>query len=250
MSDSPLDDIRIGKVSQQWANSQKINSKYFASTDSTNQQAKKEAFNDDSFNENLIIYFADTQTQGKGRGSNSWISTKPGSQLLSTWSFMIEQAPLPVASPMVGLALYKAAVSTWPFLNWNLKAPNDLYIGPKKVAGLLIETLSQGSDGRFLIGLGLNVMFSPAEVENATSLVKELPLASPLLAQDWISFLERLIFEFSIAIQLSFEPLNTTSQASLLAALNKNPLLKERYIGIDEEANLKTEHRQISWLEL
>lgn len=248
--DTPLNDIRIGQVSHQWADSQKIISTYFKTTDSTNTQAKSQAFTEKAFNENLILYFADEQTGGKGRGNNTWSSGRSGSQLLSTWSFLIEEPPMPVASPLIGLALHRAALSTWPFLNWNLKAPNDLFIGEKKVAGLLIETLAQGEDNRLLIGLGLNVLASPSDVPTATSLAKELGAATPLLAQDWISFLERLIFEFSIAIQLSFEPLNTTSRASLLAALNKHPLLKETYVGIDEEANLKTANRQISWQEL
>lgn len=250
MEDSPLNDIRIGQVSHQWAESQKITTTFFKTTDSTNAQAKSQAFTEKAFNENLLLYFADEQTGGKGRGSNTWSSGRAGSQLLSTWSFLIEEPPLPIASPMTGLALYRAAQSTWPFLKWNLKAPNDLYLGEKKVAGLLIETLAQGDDHRFLIGLGFNVLSSPSEVPTATSLAKELGVATPLLAQDWISFLERLIFEFSIAIQLSFEPLNTTSRASLMSALNKHPHLKEPYVSIDEEANLKTEHRQISWQEL
>lgn len=250
MSDNPLHDIRIGQVSYQWAQTQKIPAHYFESIDSTNVKAKSEAFNSTALSEHLIIYFADHQNAGKGRGKNSWLSSQKGSQLLSTWSFMLESAPLPILSPLLGLALYKASLATWPFLNWNLKAPNDLYINDKKIAGLLIETISQGDDTRLLIGLGLNVIHHPEEVTTATSLANSLPIQTPLLAQDWISFLERLIFEFSIAIQMSYEPLNTTSTAALLNALNKHPQLAEKYIALDGEANLKTEHRQISWMEL
>ena len=150
----------------------------------------------------------------------------------------------------MGLALYRAANSTWPFLNWNLKAPNDLYIGNKKAAGILLETLSQGDDQRLLIGLGLNVISHPAEVETSTSIAEELSKATPLLAQDWICFLERLVFEFSFSLQLSFEPLNSTSAQSLLHALNLHPHLKEKYTGLDAEGNLQTPSRKISWMEL
>ncbi|MGZ3689932.1 MAG: biotin--[acetyl-CoA-carboxylase] ligase [Pseudobdellovibrio sp.] len=250
MSDSSLQDIRIGQVSHQWSQAQKIPAQYFDSIDSTNKKAREEAFNENSLSEHLIIYFADMQSAGKGRGSNTWITPHKGSQLLSTWSFMIESAPLPVLSPLIGLALYRAAVSTWPFLDWNLKAPNDLYIAEKKIAGLLIENVTQGTDTRLLIGLGFNVLAHPGEIANSTSLAESLAARTPLLAQDWISFLERLIFEFSISIQLAFEPLNTTCSAALLTALNKHPLLKELYISLDEQGNLKTEHRQISWMEL
>ena len=163
---------------------------------------------------------------------------------------MIDQPALPTLSPQIGLGVFRAAQATWPFLEWNLKAPNDLYIGSKKVAGLLIETVSQGDEHRLLIGFGMNVISSPDSVPTATSLVHELEEEVPLLAEDWIAFLERLLFEFSFSLQLSYEPLNTTTTASLLLALNQHPLLKEKYTGLDQHGNLSTETRKISWTEL
>lgn len=248
--ETPLADIRIGQVTDQWAKTQKIPSQYSESIASTSTKAKTEAFSEQALSEHLILYIAEKQTGGRGRGTNSWSSASLGSQLLSTWSFMVESAPHPTVSPMMGLALYRAANSTWPFLNWNLKAPNDLYIGNKKAAGILLETLSQGDDQRLLIGLGLNVISHPAEVETSTSIAEELSKATPLLAQDWICFLERLVFEFSFSLQLSFEPLNSTSAQSLLHALNLHPHLKEKYTGLDAEGNLQTPSRKISWMEL
>lgn len=249
-SDSPLADIRIGEVTEHWAQAQKIHCVYKPRIDSTNTLAKDEAFKEKSLSEQLVVYVTDAQSAGRGRGQNKWHSAAPGSQLLSTWSFMVESAPQPIVSPMIGLALYRAACATWPFLNWNLKAPNDLYIGQKKIAGLLLETVSQGDDVRFLVGLGLNVLNSPDDLTQATALVQELPPAAPLLAQDWISFLERLIFEFSFSLQQSFEELNSTSQQALLKALNEHPLLKEKYTAIDGQANLNTASSRISWQEL
>ena len=95
------------------------------------------------------------------------------------------------------------------------------------------EVASRGLDRhdfRLNIGLGMNVISAPAEITIATSLVNELPQTAPLLAEDWIAFLERLLFEFSFALQLAFEPLNSTSIASLLMALNEHPLLKEKEV--------------------
>ena len=250
MSDSPLNDIRIGQVTHHWAQAQKISSQYFPSLNSTNLKAKDDAFTENSLSEHMIVYLTDNQTAGKGRGQNTWSSAVAGTQLLSTWSFMIDQAPHPTISPMIGLALYRAATSTWPFLNWNLKAPNDLYIGEKKVAGLLLETLSQGDDHRLLIGLGFNIISFPESVSTATSVVAQLSAETPLLAEDWIAFLERLVFEFSFSLQLSFEAMNTTSTQALLSALNKSPLLKEKYLSLDASGNLTTQSKKISWMEL
>lgn len=244
------EEILIGQVTHQWAKTQKISSQYFPSVDSTNLKAKTESFTENSFNEHLILYVTDHQTAGKGRGQNTWASTEKGSQLLSTWSFMIESPPHPTVSPMIGLALYRAANSTWPFLNWNLKAPNDLYIDDKKVAGILLETVSQGDDYRLLLGLGFNIVSAPKEINTASALASELSEDTPLLAQDWISFLERLLFEISFSLQLSFESMNSTSTHALLTALNKHPLLKEKYISLDESGNLATSSKKISWLEL
>lgn len=243
--------IRIGQITHHWAQNQKIASHYFPSIDSTNLKAKVESFSENSFSEQLIIYLTDHQTAGKGRGQNTWSSSStPGAALLSTWSFMIDSPPHPTISPMIGLALYRAAASTWPFLNWNLKAPNDLYINDKKVAGILLEILSQGEDHRLLVGLGFNVISAPEELNTACALATELSQETPLLSQDWISFLERLLFEISFSLQLSFEPMNTTSTCSLLMALNKHPLLNEKYIALDESGNLKTPTNKISWQEL
>lgn len=250
MTDSPLSDIRIGQVTHHWAQAQKIKSNYTEKTDSTNLTAKKEAFAENTLAENILLYLADQQTDGRGRGQNKWHSAASGSQLFSTWSFLFDQAPQPTITPQIGLAVYRAAVATWPFLKWNLKAPNDLYIDEKKIAGLLVETVSQGSDIRLLIGFGFNVLSFPAEIETATSLVHELPKETPLLAEDWIAFLERTLFEFSFALQLSAEPLNSTTCTALLSALNQHPLLKEKYTELDAKANLKTKSKKISWSEL
>lgn len=250
MNDSPLADIRIGQVTHQWAQAQKIKSDYTKQLDSTSLKAKTNAFSEDALNEQLILYVTDQQTAGRGRGKNTWSHSSVGAQLFSTWSFMIDQPAQPTLSPLIGLAVYRAAQSTWPFLDWSLKAPNDIYLGDKKVAGLLIETLSQGADHRLLIGFGFNVISAPSDVTTATSLVDALSETTPLLAEDWIAFLERLLFEFSFSLQLSFEPLNTTSIAALLVALNKHPLLQEKYESLDPEGNLKTATKNISWTEL
>src|SRR3989338_923214 len=248
--DTPLDDIQIGRVSHEWAQVQKLKTFQFPVVDSTNTKAKAEAFMADTLSEHLIVYFAEAQSSGRGRGTHTWSNANPGSQLLSTWSFMLQDHVQPILSPLVGLALFKAANGTWPFLNFNLKAPNDLYINDKKVGGLLIETVSQGDDIRLLIGLGLNVLSAPSDVPTATCILHQLPKVAPLLAQDWITFLERFLFEVSIAIQMAAEPLDTTTCLTLIHTLNKHPLLTEKYTAMDSEGNLKTATKTINWFEL
>lgn len=248
--DSPLADIRIGQITKQWAESSHLHVSYKAQMDSTNTLAKEEAFEESLLKESLCLYLTDHQTAGRGRGSHSWIDARSGSSLLSSWSFLLNVKPQPTVSCLVGLALYRACSSTWPFLPWNLKAPNDIYIGNKKVAGLLLESLIQGDDVRLIIGLGFNITFSPAELDTASSLLESLPKGAPLLGQDYLSFLDRLLFELTEAVSHCEEPLSPTDQLSLLTALNQHPLLKEKYTGMKTDGSLLINDHQINWTTL
>ena len=60
-NDSPLFDVRIGKVTHQWAQTQKIKSYFSEKIESTNNQAKLDAFSEDALGENLILYITDQQ---------------------------------------------------------------------------------------------------------------------------------------------------------------------------------------------
>ena len=246
-TDSPLNDVRIGQITKAWADDRGLLADYSNETGSTNDMAKSEA---SELEEPLKIYLTEAQTKGRGRKTNSWSTARAGSQLLSTWSFKIETRLSPLVSPLVGLALYRAALATWPFLEWSLKAPNDLYLDEKKVAGLLIEVVSQGTAQRLIIGLGLNVFESPADISTATSIAEEMPKAIPLLGEDWIAFLDRWLFELSQSLGREDFSISLSEQKSLLKALNDFPHLEDEYIAISEKGDLATKDKKISWMDL
>ncbi len=248
--DTPLADIRIGKVTSQWAENNNIVVSYSAQTTSTNEVAKQEAFSENLLAESICLYLTDHQTTGRGRGSHSWSDARPGSSLLSSWSFLLGVKPQPTTSCLIGLAVYRACMTTWPFLPWNLKAPNDIYLHNNKVAGILLENIMQGDEVRLIIGLGFNVTASPDAVDNAISLLEALPQGAPLLGQDYMSFLDRLLFEMTDAISKCDEPLSATDQLSLLTALNAHPLLKEKYTGMEPDGSLLIKDQKISWTSL
>ncbi len=250
MVDSPLTDIRIGEITSKWAESNHLFVSYHKTLGSTNDLAKKEAFTERLLQESLCLYLTDSQTQGRGRGNHSWSQEKTGGALLSSWSYLVNSQPQPTTSCFVGLAVYRACLATWPFLPWNLKAPNDIYIAHKKVAGLLIENILQADETRLIIGLGLNVFAAPAAVENATSIAQSLPTGVPLLGEDWMTFLDRLMFELTNAVLQCEEPLSPTDQQSLLTALNLHPLLPEPYQRVEANGSLVTARETIPWSSL
>lgn len=249
MEKNPLEQIRIGATSAQWAKHNQIPSFYEKTVTSTNDLAKAEAFDKDAA-EDVKVYFCDHQTKGRGRGANVWNEGQTGTALLSSWSYLLGVAPQPILTPRVGLALLTAAHSVWPFLDWSLKAPNDLYVGDKKIAGLLLETVSQGDEFRLVVGLGFNALAAPDNIPTATSLLVELPHGVPLLGEDWVAFLEHWFFSLTDAVTREPGPLSTTERESLKWALNLRPGLQERYTLIRGDGSLEIGDRVIPWMEI
>jgi BirA family biotin operon repressor/biotin-[acetyl-CoA-carboxylase] ligase len=99
---------------------------------------------------------ASEQTQGRGRGGHTW-QAEPDAGL---WLTLIERPTdaraLEVLSLRIGLALAEALT---PMIDGlvQLKWPNDLYVGDRKLGGILIE--ARWRDGRpewAAIGVGIN----------------------------------------------------------------------------------------------
>lgn len=225
-------EIQIGKITSVWAETHSLSCDYHETTTSTNDLAKEDAFNG---LDPIQLYVAEEQTHGRGRSQNQWVSPKPGSSLLSSWSFRSEKAPTPFLTARVGLALYHSVKATWPYLNWNLKAPNDLYIHDHKVAGLLVETISQGQQHRIIVGLGFNI-FSKPDLAIATDLLTEVNKNHRLVGvsgNDWIKFLDRFLFEICAVIPEAHEKPDESLKASLLSVFNLHPKLSEKYSNFD-----------------
>jgi len=115
--------------------------------------------------------FAEYQSAGRGRRGRSWCSPLGGNLYLSL-SWIFSAAPSEMAG--LSLALGTAVADTLAALgerNVQLKWPNDLVRGGRKLGGLLIETLSGSARGILVVaGVGLNV----AMVTDATPAIDQL----------------------------------------------------------------------------
>jgi BirA family biotin operon repressor/biotin-[acetyl-CoA-carboxylase] ligase len=224
-------------------------------TESTNSTAK----NDDSnqtrpglANPPAIVghpslYIARAQTSGRGRGGNTWKT--PEGALLASWAFALPKVPQPIFSPLVGLALFEAAHTVWPSVSFNLKAPNDLYIGMKKTAGLLIEIVDRGDEKRCVIGLGFNVSQSPHEIETSTHLAEHA--GNRLDEGSFHEFLNQWQTKLieALASGLS-EELNSDARLRLKNALNLHPLLNEPVLEVGEKGQLRSAGKTLNWQDL
>ena len=110
----------------------------------------------------ITLVTAEHQTAGRGQTGNSWESERSKNLLFSI--LLTPQSPLPAThlfliSEAMALAIRDALeqfiVNCSPL---TVKWPNDIYVGDRKIAGILIENTLCGSHvGRCIIGCGVNI---------------------------------------------------------------------------------------------
>jgi BirA family biotin operon repressor/biotin-[acetyl-CoA-carboxylase] ligase len=117
------------------------------------------------------LVITESQTAGRGRGSNRWWSG-PGaltfSLLVEPGQHGIPMVAWPSLSLTVGAAIATALSGLLPQRDIRLKWPNDVYLDGRKLAGILIES-PPATPRRLVVGIGVNVNNSlsdaPADVQ-------------------------------------------------------------------------------------
>ena len=240
---------QIAKWTKEWADRAGLECWYADEIDSTNAVAKSEVGIEGRSPFAPVLFVTAHQTSGRGRGNNTWTNTSGA--LLSSWSFNAQKPPQPILAPLAGLAVFKAATKVWPSLKWSMKAPNDIYIGEKKVAGLLIETVQTGNERRAIIGVGFNAFSAPKEVTTATSLADELGGHDKLSRGDWDKFLQTLLISFISALSAGQNQSLLNGDAKAIQdALNLRPNLDAKIQKVGPQGELHTASGVISWQDL
>ena len=150
---------------------------YLPVTDSTNYTARRLA---EDHAPTLTTVVADHQTSGRGRLGRNWFSP-PASGLW--FSILLRPAYLNPAEANPLTLVTAAVIAEYLRADYQLpvqiKWPNDLLLGSKKVAGILTEIKGEPDRIDYLVvGIGLNVNqaaadFPPALKNSATSLFIE-----------------------------------------------------------------------------
>ena len=140
--------------------------------ESSNDEARKAI---DSL-DNLSVVAVRCQTAGRGQGANTWL-TAPGENL--TFSIVLKDLDI-LPNQQVAISQI-TALSVVKFLEQHgidskIKLPNDIYVGKRKICGILIEnTLCAGKIKWSIVGIGINVnqtVFS-SSLPNPTSILLE-----------------------------------------------------------------------------
>lgn len=145
---------------------------HLSNIDSTNNFAAK--LLSENLCQNGAVIMADVQTQGKGQRGNIWLS-ESGKNLLS--SFVFKPDNLSVEN-QIALTWATSLSLLKTLRKFNIEAlikwPNDIFVGRKKIAGILIENQLQGTRiSCSIIGIGLNINQNFFKDLNATSVLLE-----------------------------------------------------------------------------
>ncbi len=155
--------------------------RHFAECSSTNDIAREWALNTADPAPSGALVTADFQTHGRGQRGHQWQAQAGQSALMS----FVYRLPLDADAGQFGLVTALAAADALVSLGFapQIKWPNDLLLGGKKVGGILVEV----GAGVAVLGIGINVgqtefpgaaefAYPPTSLYQAAG--RELPLLS------------------------------------------------------------------------
>ena len=122
-----------------------------------------------------FVVAANAQSSGRGRLGRTWASPPDAGLYVS-----LILRPLPHAVPLITIAAGVAVaegVEAASGLSSSVKWPNDVYVGSRKLAGILAESGSSAAGDHVVVGFGINLRpaaLPPDISARATSIEGEL----------------------------------------------------------------------------
>ena len=122
-----------------------------------------------------VVIAANAQSAGRGRLGRSW-SSPPGAGLYVSVVLHPSRDALSLITIAAGVAVAEG-IEAATGLRAGVKWPNDLYVGSRKLAGILAEAGSSASVGHVVVGFGINLQpaaLPPEVAARATSIEGEI----------------------------------------------------------------------------
>jgi BirA family transcriptional regulator, biotin operon repressor / biotin---[acetyl-CoA-carboxylase] ligase len=198
--------------------------RYFEHTPSTNSVGKLMCSEGDAQKLHGMVIIAEEQTGGVGRMGRAWISPAGG-----IWITIILKPHIPIDRifmiTMAGSIAVARAIRKEFELGALIKWPNDIFIGKKKIGGLLLEMSAEADTVHYcLLGIGIDVN-NPVK-DFAADLQRDITSISAEVGHevDRAMFLARILKEFENRYQLveSGEYEAITSEWKSLSATLEN----------------------------
>jgi BirA family biotin operon repressor/biotin-[acetyl-CoA-carboxylase] ligase len=179
----------------------------FDSLPSTNTEAARQAAL--GAPEGLCVV-AREQTAGRGRQQRVWVSPKDAGLY---FSIVLRPRTDARAWPLITLAAALAvrdALGESCALEADIKWPNDLLAGGRKLCGILAETLETPQGRAVVVGIGINLTNRafPAEILGAATSIEEQTQQTPDM--------ERLLLSLTRSLSRRYEMLDAAGGAVLV----------------------------------
>lgn len=207
----------------------------------------------------LTIWIARYQTNGRGQRGNSWESVEG---LNLTFSILLKPDNLLSVNQFVLSQLTALSIVSYLSLKGitaKIKWPNDIYVEDRKICGILLENILAGDKlSASIVGIGLNlnqVKFN-SDAPNPTSLLCEMirnnPSAyDPFELEKELSTLlkEYCLYYSSINTDEGVEMIKKTYHERLYRLgesgnyidLRDNSVFQGKILGVDNNARLELE---------
>ena len=207
---------------------------FLPTVDSTNTLAMKLAREG---SEEGVVVLTDSQKAGKGRQGRHWVDMIGCNVLLST---VLRPLFPPHLLVMVASLAVVDAITTTSGIAATIKWPNDVLIGERKVAGILIET-SHDLSGRLVavVGIGVNVNGHIIDYDDGAvdSFIpkQELIEKATTLAQECGHEVSREAFIAHLLLQIERSYLALQQDATIIRTADRIPsvsishLIRERW---------------------
>jgi len=184
------------------------------------------------------VFLAEEQTVGRGRAAHSWHSEQGTGIYLS----VLLRPPLPPSDVLLlslaaALAVRSAVAEIQPAFVPDLKWPNDLLLGEKKVCGILTEMNAEPTRVRYLvIGIGINVNQSsfPADLQGQATSLRMATGSEWSRVELCAALLKSLHREYTEFIQ------NPAAGVAILRRFAaSSPMLRGRRVRIEEDSGFE-----------
>jgi BirA family biotin operon repressor/biotin-[acetyl-CoA-carboxylase] ligase len=189
------------------------------------------------------VVWAESQTAGRGRHGNEWISP-PGNLYCSiVLQPQIEQSRLGEVSFVSALAARDAITAYLPpETPVEFKWPNDILAAGRKVSGILVEAEKLPDEPRtaLIVGIGVNIVSAPRDTSYPATCIAALTRVPrvPRLLSAVVAALDRRLDHW---LRHGFAPVRAEWMAHahrIGAQITANDGISGTFIGLDETGAL------------
>ena len=146
---------------------------YYKELSSTMDEASRLA---EAGTEEGTVVITERQTAGRGRFGRNWVS--PEGNLYFSVVFRPSRSVLPLLTMVSGVAVVRT-VRKVTGLSPAIKWPNDVLVDGKKVSGILVEAVAEGTSVRdAVVGIGVNIKLDPPDIQALGGLANGLENAA------------------------------------------------------------------------